>query len=236
MSSAPTHIAIIMDGNGRWARQRNLPRNAGHKQGAEALRSTIKACLDLGVRYLTVYSFSTENWARPSAEVSFLMGFFSKLLAQETPKLHKQNVQVRCLGHTDAFSTMLQKQIAQTHETTQHNDRMQLNLMLNYGGRLELVHATQRIASAVQSGDLTPEAIDETTLNDALYTAPTPDPDMLIRTGGNNIRLSNFLLWQCAYTEMFFLPTLWPDFNADVLTEAIANFNQRDRKFGGLND
>ncbi|MGE4169586.1 MAG: isoprenyl transferase [Candidatus Margulisiibacteriota bacterium] len=235
-SKMPAHVAVIMDGNGRWAKQRHMPRNFGHKQGAEALRKTIKACVRLGIHHLSVYTFSTENWKRPEGEVSFLMGFFAEMLRQETKALHKEGVRINCLGHLEALDPKLQKGIRDAEAQTQNNQTLQLNLMMNYGSRLELVHAAQRWATDVQSGKHTEADLTEALFNTYLYTQNSPDPDILIRTGGDH-RISNFMLWQCAYSEFFVLEDLlWPDFNETALTTIIRQFQTRDRRYGGLND
>lgn len=230
----PNHVAVIMDGNGRWAKNRLLPRKVGHKQGSEALRETIKACVRLHIKTLSVYAFSTENWSRPNTEVSFLMNFFQTLLNRERLGLHDEGAQVRCLGNIAQLSPALQSEVQKTHDLTQHNSRIQVNLMINYGSRHELTTACQSIAERVQNGELAVHDISESVINDHLFTAPASDPDILIRTGGNNIRLSNFLLWQCAYTEFFFLNLLWPDFRQEHLVDIITQFQNRNRNFGGL--
>jgi undecaprenyl diphosphate synthase len=225
----PDHISIIMDGNGRWAKKRFLPRTMGHKEGAEALRRTIKACAKFKVSALSVYVFSTENWKRPQEEVSFLMGFFKRLLVKELAELHKEGVRVRCLGDIDSLNSELQELIKTIEQTTNDNKTLQLNLMINYGSRHEIINACQKILNDKKQIDV----IDEDTFSKYLYTADIPDPDILIRTGGN-LRISNFLLWQSAYTEMFFLDTLWPDFDENILLNVIKSFQKRTRRFGGL--
>ncbi len=229
----PAHIAIVMDGNGRWAKKRLMPRTIGHRQGAEALRSTIKACSELGVRYLSVYVFSTENWKRPPEEVQFLMGFLKEMLVKETPKLHQQDIKIKVLGDIAPLSRALQDQIQASEHQTKTNTGMQFNLLINYGSRHEITQGIQSIVSAVQSGELNPATIDDTTLSHHLYSKGIPDPDIIIRTGGD-VRISNFLLWQCAYSELFFIDTLWPDFDRGKLVQLIQTFQTRDRRFGGV--
>jgi len=229
-SRIPAHIAIIMDGNGRWAKRRFLPRNVGHRQGAEALRTTIKACAELGIRYLTAYTFSTENWKRPKEEVSFLMGFLKEMLIKETPELHKQNVILKCLGDLSELPEDVQQQIKISENQTQTNSGLQLNLMINYGSRREIIQAIQHLIAHSKN----PKDITEDLVSQAMYTQNIPDPDILIRTGGD-VRISNYLLWQIAYSECFFLDTLWPDFNKKILVDVLAAFEKRDRRYGGLN-
>lgn len=226
----PQHVAIIMDGNGRWAKKRFLPRNAGHKEGAEALRKTIKACVELGIKYLSVYTFSTENWKRPELEVKFLMGFFNMLIRKELKELKKEGVRVRCLGLTAELNEELQKNIQIAETETAENTQLNLNLLLNYGSRREITEAVKQLAIDFKDN---PEAITETTISDYLYTAGQPDPDVLIRTSGE-YRISNYMLWQIAYSEIFVLDTLWPEFNREKLIEVIQKYQNRDRRFGGL--
>jgi undecaprenyl diphosphate synthase len=227
----PSHIAIVMDGNGRWAKKRFMPRIVGHRNGAESLRTTIKTCADLGVQFLSVYVFSTENWKRPEDEVSFLMGFIREMLIQETPKLHEQNIKIRVLGDIAELSPELQAQIQESEGITAANTRLQFNLLINYGSRREIVQAIQKIAQDAAAGTLS--MIDDQAVSDRLYSSGIPDPDIMIRTGGDS-RISNFLLWQCAYSELFFLDILWPDFDRAQLLDVIIQFQKRDRRFGGI--
>lgn len=227
----PAHVAIIMDGNGRWAKKRFLPRKAGHKQGAEALRNTIKACREFGVRFLSVYVFSTENWKRPPKEVEFLMAFFKELIIKELPELNKNGVRVRCLGDVDALDPELKEKIAYAENATETNTTLQLNLLINYGSRREIVQAAAKAWDALQRGEIT--ELTEENFSDFLYTGECPEPEIFIRTGGD-YRISNYLLWQISYSELFFLDLLWPDFNKNVLAEIIGKFQQRQRRFGGL--
>jgi undecaprenyl diphosphate synthase len=226
----PAHVAIVMDGNGRWAKKRFMPRVIGHKNGAESLRTAIETSATLGIRMLSVYAFSTENWKRPNDEVSFLMGFIKEMLVQETPKLHAQNIRIRILGDIKGLNESIQAQIKQSESITANNTRMQLNILINYGSRREIVQAVQAIS---QNPELSGDAITEETISDHLYTSGLPDPDILIRTGGDS-RISNFLLWQCAYSELFFLDLLWPDFNRDAFISVLTQYQSRERRFGGL--
>lgn len=232
----PQHVAIIMDGNGRWAKKRMLPRIAGHKQGMEVVKTITIAASHLGVKVLTLYAFSTENWKRPQGEVSYLMKLPVDFFGTFVPELIKENVQVRVMGGIDALPKPTQKAVHDAIEDTKHNTGLILNFALNYGGRDELVQATQQIARQVQVGALDPAEIDATTISSNLMTAnlgELADPDLLIRTSGEE-RISNFLLWQLAYSEMVFTDTLWPDFTAQTLQAAIAAYQGRDRRFGGL--
>jgi undecaprenyl diphosphate synthase len=214
-----------MDGNGRWAKQKGLPRVAGHKEGAESLRAVLKACAELGVKYLTVYAFSTENWSRPQEEVDFLMTLFSQTIDAEIEELMKNKVRLKFLGRLDKFPEGLQKKMYQAMEKTQNNDRITLNVMVNYGGRAEIVDAFNKM---MEDGRKT---ADEETISRYLYTKDIPDPDLLIRTA-SEMRISNFLLWQIAYTELYVTPVLWPDFRREQLLAAVEDYQKRIRKFG----
>ncbi len=229
----PRHVAIIMDGNGRWAAARGLPRSAGHKQGIEALRRTVKAAGDGGVEYLTVYSFSTENWSRPKAEVQFLLQLFRRFIRQDVAELHGNGIRIRMIGTRLGLEPSLVTMIEDAERLTANNTGMTLVVAFNYGGRQEIVRAVQALAQRVQSGELSPESIGMETLSAQLDTSNMPDPDLLIRTGGEE-RLSNFLLWQSAYTEFVFTSEFWPDFDGAALQKAIDTFHSRDRRFGGL--
>lgn len=235
VASVPKHVAIVMDGNGRWAKERGLPRMAGHKQGAEALRKIVRACNDFGIRYLTVYVFSTENWSRPDFEVKFLFAFIEHLIGQELAELHQNGVRMRFLGRIHQLSEKVRAQIQKAEAKTLHNQKLDLNFMLNYGGRAELVDAFKTMATQVKAGQLDPSAIDENLIEQNLYTAGIPDPDILIRTGGN-FRVSNYLLWQIAYSEIWVTPQFWPDFDRDSLKQILDEFATRDRRFGGTED
>ncbi|CAA7602550.1 Ditrans,polycis-undecaprenyl-diphosphate synthase ((2E,6E)-farnesyl-diphosphate specific) [uppS] [Acididesulfobacillus acetoxydans] len=229
----PRHIAIIMDGNGRWAIRRGLPRSLGHKAGVEALRGVVKACSGLGVEYLTVYAFSTENWRRPKEEVGILMNLLTEYLRRELRELDENDVVIRAVGQIEHLPAEARTELARAFEQTKSNRGLVLNLALNYGGRAELVGAVQGICRDVQGGRLKPAEIDENVVDRYLYTAGIPDPDLLIRTSGE-MRLSNFLLWQCAYTEMVVVRDYWPDFDEEALLQAIRAYQRRNRRFGGL--
>jgi undecaprenyl diphosphate synthase len=225
----PEHIAIIMDGNGRWARKKGLPRIEGHRRGSISLKETVKASAELGVKYLTVYAFSTENWKRPKEEVNFLMGLLSSTIDREVKELHKNMIKVRFLGRIHMLPQKLQEKIRLAEEKTRNNDRLNLNIMLSYGGRAEITDAVKSLViNNVKSDRINEEAISR-----SLYTAGMPDPDLLIRTAGE-MRVSNFMLWQIAYAELWVTEVLWPDFRKKHLVEAIEDFNRRIRKFGGL--
>ncbi|EAX48632.1 undecaprenyl diphosphate synthase [Thermosinus carboxydivorans Nor1] len=232
-NSIPAHIAIIMDGNGRWAQKRGLPRTLGHHAGAETLRNIVKTAAELGVKVLTAYAFSTENWKRPAEEVDVLMRLLSDYLDSEIDELDSNNVQIRFIGKTDELAPSLYHKVTQAQKRTSKNTGLILNLAVNYGGRAELTRAVQLIARKVAAGVIAPDNISEQTIQDHLYTADLPDPDLLIRPSGD-LRLSNFLLWQSAYTEFWFTNTNWPDFTPDHLIQAIADYQRRDRRFGGL--
>lgn len=223
----PRHIAIIMDGNGRWARERGLPRLAGHRAGTENLRRIIEACVEFGVRYLTIYAFSTENWGRPEEEVSGLMGIFDEAFVSELDELDRQGAQLRHIGRIDGVKASLRKKILKGIERTKDNDRLILNIAFNYGGRDEVVHAVQKmLADGVK-----PDQVNEALVSSYMFTGDIPDPDLVIRTSGEQ-RISNFLIWQAAYAEWVFPETYWPDFGREQLLDAIHQFNQRDRRFG----
>ena len=227
----PEHVAIIMDGNGRWAKQRGLPRTDGHLQGQEALRATLRAAAELGISYLTVYAFSTENWSRPQEEVDALMELLVRAIHAETPELMKEGVRIRAIGDLSRLPKTAQQALAECIEQTKDNKRTTLVLALSYSSRDELVRATRQLASDVQAGRLRPEDITEERLSATLDTADLPEPDLLIRTGGEE-RISNFLLWQIAYAELFFSSTYWPDFGKEALLEAIEAYSARERRFG----
>jgi undecaprenyl diphosphate synthase len=225
LQNIPQHIAIIMDGNGRWAKERGLPRIAGHREGSESVRAVLKACAEFGVKHLTLYAFSTENWRRPQEEVGFLMELFSRTIDREIEELMKNRVKLRFLGRLAKFSSSLRKKMEQAMERTEKNDRITLNVMVNYGGRAEIADAVQEI---IDSGK---KKVDEKLINDHLYTRGVPDPDLLVRTA-SEMRVSNFLLWQIAYAEIYVTPVLWPDFRKDQLQDAIRSYQTRVRKFG----
>ncbi len=227
----PSHIAIIMDGNGRWANARGLPRTVGHQRGAEAVRRTVEASIDLGIGYLTLFGFSSENWKRPKMEVLDLMGLLRRYLKSEIAELHEKGVRFRVIGERARLDGDIVTLIEQAERLTGANDRLVLTIALSYGGRDEIAGTARRLAQRVADGTLNPDQINEQMFGAALETVGIPDPDLLIRTSGEK-RISNFMLWQCAYSEYVFLPTLWPDFGKDQLSEAIDEFCQRDRRFG----
>ncbi len=223
----PTHIAMIMDGNGRWSRARGLPRLAGHRAGVENLRRVLTACVELGIKILTIYAFSTENWRRPIEEVRGLLNILETVIDRELDELHKNGVQLRHLGSLDGLSPELRDKVQQAIELTRHNERLILNVAFNYGGRQELVQAFRRMAE----DGVSPAQIDETLIDSYLYTAGLPDPDLIIRTSGE-MRVSNFLLWQGAYAEYYVTPTYWPDFDKEELSQALEAYARRERRFG----
>ena len=223
----PTHIAIIMDGNGRWASSRGLPRLAGHKAGTRNLRRIIEACVEFGVKYLTIYAFSTENWRRPDDEVKGLMNIFDDVFYRELAELHRQGAQLRHIGRMDGIRKSMQEKIRDGIETTKDNDRLILNVAFNYGGRDEIVYAIQEI---VRDG-IKPDEITDDLVSKYLFTSDSPDPDLVIRTSGE-MRTSNFLIWQAAYAEWIFPEIYWPDFGRDELLESIREYSQRERRFG----
>lgn len=229
----PRHVAIIMDGNGRWASRRGLPRAAGHRQGVEAVRRAVRAAADLGVEYLTVYSFSAENWSRPQEEVSFLLDLLRRFIRTDVADLHKAGIRISVIGDRTGLDSALVKMITEAETLTAGNGKLKLIVAFNYGSRQEITRVAQTIARKVADGKINPDDITQAVFANHLDTAGAPDPDLLIRTGGEQ-RLSNYLLWQCAYTEFVFLPQYWPDFDAEMLVAAIAEFHSRDRRFGGL--
>lgn len=229
----PQHIAIIMDGNGRWARERGQPRIAGHEAGSEAVRAVTEECAALGVKYLTVYAFSTENWRRPKEEITALFALLEHFLEQEIPTLMKNNVKLETIGRTAQIPPSSQEALRRAMETTGGNTGLTLILALNYSSRAEIEDAVRSIAGEVAAGQLAPGEITQETITRHLYTSPYPDPDLLIRTSGE-MRLSNFLLWQLSYTEIYVAEKLWPDFGKEDLRTAISGYHQRERRFGGL--
>ena len=227
----PEHIAIVMDGNGRWAEARGEPRTAGHRAGIEPVRRTIRECARLGVRALTLFAFSSENWRRPETEVATLMSLFMDALDREVEELNSNGVRLRIIGNRQSLAVRLQQRIAEAEALTAANARLDLQVAVSYGGRWDLVEAARRLAARAASGALRPADIDEAALAAELQLSELPDPDLFIRTGGDH-RVSNFLLWNIAYAELFFTDTLWPDFDERVLAEAIADFESRERRFG----
>ena len=228
----PRHIAIILDGNGRWAKKRGLPRTAGHAAGAETFRRIATYCKNIGVNYLTVYAFSTENWSRPEEEVKSIMKLLDRYLREAIATMERDHIKMKVLGDVSILSPSLRAEIEETNEISSHYEGFQANICLNYGGRAEILQAAKRYALDAVEGrapaDLTEEAF-----SSYLYSAGIPDPDLLIRPGGEK-RISNFLLWQCAYSEFYFTDVLWPDFTPEELDKAIAEFSRRDRRFGGV--
>ncbi len=227
----PRHIAIIMDGNGRWAQARGLPRIAGHRQGADAVRRTLIAAGDLGIPYLTLFGFSSENWKRPQDEIESLMGLLRHYLRSEIAELHRHGVRLRIIGERDRLAGDIAGMIRNAEILTCDNDRMNLTIALSYGGRAEIVAAARAIAAEVMTGKLALDHIDEAAVGRHLFTSELPEPDLLIRTSGEQ-RISNFLLWQCAYAELVFTKTLWPDFGRVDLEQAVADFGGRERRYG----
>jgi undecaprenyl diphosphate synthase len=226
-AKVPTHIAIIMDGNGRWALSRGLPRLAGHRAGTENLRRVIEACVEFGVKYLTIYAFSTENWGRPLEEVQGLLRILEDVIDRELQELHDQGVQLRHIGRLDQLRPSLRNKVLSAIEKTKNNDRLVLNVAFNYGGRDEIVCAIQRIIA----DGVKPDEVNDALVNQYLFTAGEPDPDLIIRTSGE-LRGSNFLIWQGAYSEWYFTPTYWPDFGKEELSRALEEFGQRQRRYG----
>ncbi len=229
----PRHVAIIMDGNGRWAEARGLPRFAGHTAGVEAVRRTVRASIELGIQFLTIYSFSTENWSRPATEVTFLMGLMRRFIRSDLADLHKNGVRIRMLGERERVDPDLLALMDEAVEITSANTALTLVIAFNYGGRGEIAKAVRRLAAKVAEGTLPLDAIDPDAITAALDTYGLPDPDLLIRTSGEE-RLSNFLLWQLAYAEFLFLDVLWPDFDRHHLERSLNEYRTRDRRFGGL--
>jgi undecaprenyl diphosphate synthase len=229
----PQHVAVIMDGNGRWANQRGLPRIVGHRQGARTLKALLRCCKDWGIQALTAYAFSTENWQRPFSEVNFLMTLFERLLRQELAEMQREGVRLTFIGDLSVLPDSLRRQIELAMTQTFHNQAIQFNVAMNYGSRAEILQAVRAIAQKVQAGEVTAAEVDEQLLTQNLSTAHSGDPDLLIRTSGE-LRLSNYLLWQLAYTELYFTDILWPDFDTQAFHQALVNYQQRDRRFGSL--
>lgn len=229
----PQHIAIIMDGNGRWAAARNLPRRDGHRAGAEAVEECLEACGELGVKYLTLYAFSSENWKRPEAEVTALMALLAHFLKEKTPSLMRNNIRLQVIGHLARLPERNQKQLRESIAKTANNDGLTLVVALSYGAREEIVDAAKRLMEEAKAGTIKPDELDAETFSRYLYTAAIPDPDLLIRTSGE-CRVSNFLLWQISYAEIVITETLWPDFRKPHLGDAIAEYQRRHRRFGGV--
>ncbi len=231
----PNHIAIIMDGNGRWAKRRGMPRIAGHNEGVESVRDTVEACGQLGVKYLTLYAFSTENWKRPQEEVSLLMRLLLRALKDETDRLHTNNVRIRTIGDIARLPQEVQRELFDDIARTKDNTGLTLILALSYSGRWDMTEAIKRIAADVKSGKISPEEITEQQVASYLSTENVPDPDLMVRTSGE-FRISNFLLWQLAYSEIYITPKLWPSFRRDELYEAIRSYQKRERRFGMVSE
>jgi undecaprenyl diphosphate synthase len=229
----PQHVAVIMDGNGRWAKRQGLPRIMGHKRGVDALKDLLRCCKDWGIKALTAYAFSTENWKRPQEEVEFLMGLFQRVLRQELREMVEENVQIQFVGNLQALPKPLQAEISRSMAETKNNQSIKFTVATNYGGRQEILQACRAIAQKVQEGLLKPEEISEELFESHLYTAGIADPDLLIRTSGE-MRLSNFLLWQMAYGEIYITDTLWPDFDRKEFHRALCAYQQRERRFGSV--
>lgn len=231
----PKHVAIIMDGNGRWAKRRLLPRVAGHQQGVESVRAVISACLKKEIPYLTLFTFSSENWRRPEGEINFLFSIFLRSLRNETQALHDNNIRLKIIGDKTCFSEELQMAINDAEKLTEKNTKLQLNIAFNYGGRWDVVEAARQLAAKVQRGEIKPEEISENSFRQHLALADCPEPDFLIRTSGE-YRISNFLLWQFAYTELYFTDTYWPDFRETQFEEALDSYRTRKRRFGQVDE
>ena len=234
-ASEPNHVAIIMDGNGRWAKARGLPRVAGHRRGADAVRRVVRGAGELGIPILTLFAFSTENWTRPADEVSDLMGLLRHYLRSELEELRKNGARLRVIGNREGLAPDIVRDIAEAEQVTRGNNRIDVNICVNYGARDEIVRAARNLAQRAAAGELAAGDIDESSFERELLTAGVPDPDLLIRTSGEQ-RISNFLLWQCAYAELVFVDTLWPDFGKEHLEQAVAEFRRRERRYGGVGD
>jgi undecaprenyl diphosphate synthase len=230
---APPHVAIIMDGNGRWAAARGLPRGEGHRRGVEALRRTVRAAGEIGIRILTIFSFSSENWSRPASEISELMGLLRRFIRNDLAELHGNNVRVRVIGEREGLDPEILNLLNDAEELTRSNTGLILVVAFNYGARQEIARAAQRLAVAVKKGEIAPEELTAELIGRHLDLPELPDPDLIIRTSGEQ-RLSNFLLWQAAYSELVFLPIYWPDFDRAALENALAEYRRRERRFGGL--
>ncbi len=231
VNNLPRHIAIIMDGNGRWAQQHAIGRIRGHKKGAQAVRTVVRTCREIGVKYLTLFAFSVENWERPDKEVQALMVLLEEYLTREIDELQQQGIRLTTIGETDRLNASVKKKLFEAMEITSKNDQMVLNLALSYGSKDEIIGAVKKIVTDCKAGNLNVDQLDKEMFGRYLYTADMPDPDLLIRTSGE-YRISNFLLWQLAYTELYFTDVLWPDFTRDDLLKAIAGYQKRERRFG----
>ncbi|HEY6994408.1 MAG TPA: isoprenyl transferase [Xanthobacteraceae bacterium] len=231
--AVPRHVAIIMDGNGRWAASRGLPRGEGHRRGVEALRRTVQAAGDLGIGFLTIFSFSAENWSRPAAEIRELMALLRRFIRHDLADLHRKGVRVRVIGERESLDAEIRRLLDEAEELTKDNEKLVLVVAFNYGARQEIARAARRMAAAVAAGNLAVSAVTVDKLASYLDAPDLPDPDLIIRTSGEQ-RLSNFLLWQAAYSELVFVPTYWPDFDRSALENAITEYHRRERRFGGL--
>jgi undecaprenyl diphosphate synthase len=229
----PQHVAVIMDGNGRWAAARGLPRGEGHRRGVEALRKTVRAAGELGISYLTIFSFSAENWSRPPSEIRDLMGLLRRFIRHDLAELHRNGVKVRVIGERSDLELEIRRLLEEAEELTRDNSNLTLVVAFNYGARQEIARAAARVAAQVKAGLIEPEAITAELIGQHLDAPDLPDPDLIIRTSGE-LRLSNFLLWQAAYSELVFVPTYWPDFDRAALEGAITEYQRRERRFGGL--
>jgi undecaprenyl diphosphate synthase len=229
----PRHVAIIMDGNGRWAARRGLPRSAGHRAGVDALRRAVRAAAEFGIEYLTIYSFSSENWSRPASEVSFLLDLLRRFIRQDVAELHRSGVRVKVVGSRDNLDPGIVSLLSDAERLTSGNSALNLVVAFNYGSRQEISRAVSTIAEKIASGEISASDVSPELIAENLDTAGIPDPDLLIRTGGEQ-RISNFLLWQCAYTEFVFVDEFWPDFSREIFAQALEEFRLRDRRFGGI--
>jgi undecaprenyl diphosphate synthase len=229
----PRHVAIIMDGNGRWASARGLPRGEGHRRGVEALRKTVRAAGEIGISFLTIFSFSAENWTRPASEIRDLMGLLRRFIRNDLAELHQNRVKVRVIGERNDLDPEIRRLLDEAEELTRDNDKLTLIVAFNYGARQEIARAAAKLAARVRAGEIDPSAVTADLIGQNLDAPDLPDPDLLIRTSGEQ-RLSNFLLWQAAYSELVFVPTYWPDFDRATLEGAIAEYHRRERRFGGL--
>lgn len=232
-SQVPRHVAIIMDGNGRWAQQHHLPRLSGHEAGRKSVKAVVQAAIDHGVRYLTLYAFSVENWQRPRDEVQGLMGLLRGVIREELNEMGREGIRLRAIGRLQDLPEAVREELEGAIERTQKNTRLDLILALSYGSRVEITEAVRSIGREVKEGRLDPDKIDEASVSAHLYTHDLPDPDLLIRTSGE-LRVSNFMLWQISYAEIYVTPVLWPDFGKKELADALADYGQRDRRFGGV--
>ena len=235
LNRLPRHVAIIMDGNGRWAQKRRQPRLFGHKAGAESVRDIVKTCREIGIEYLTLYAFSSENWCRPEQEVSGLMSILKNFLESELPRMQKNDIRLMAIGDRQRLPEEVRESLERGIAATSGNSKLTLNLALSYGSRDELVRAVKTISSLCLKGELTPDQITDRIINENLDTSQMPDPDLLIRTGGE-ARLSNFLLWQVSYSEIYFTETMWPDFRKESFLQALLEYQSRERRFGRIGD